>query len=61
MQNPSMAWLVVAALAVGPALSQRHPHFDDAGALLWQTKFAAAKAAAKEADKLIFVEYGRAA
>jgi hypothetical protein len=41
-------------------LAQKHPHFDDGGALQWQTSLAAAKAAASAADKLIFVEYGRA-
>jgi hypothetical protein len=43
------------------AAPQKHPHFDDGGTLAWQTTFAEAKAAAKKADKLIFVEYGRAA
>ena len=43
------------------AAPQKHPHFDDKGALAWHTEFAAAKAAAKQADTLIFVEYGRKA
>lgn len=52
--------ITLTVLAIGcPA--QKHPHFDDGGALQWQTTFAAAKEAAKKADKLIFVEYGRAA
>ena len=56
--------LIVATLslaAVAVAAPQKHPHFDDGGALQWQTRLDAAKAAAKKADKLIFIEYGRAA
>jgi hypothetical protein len=49
--------LVSCALA-GTALAQRHPHFDDKGTLQWHTTFAAAKEAARKADKLIFVEVG---
>ncbi|MEQ1632626.1 MAG: thioredoxin family protein [Planctomycetota bacterium] len=51
----------VALLITGPLVAQRHPHFDDGGTLAWQTTFAAAKEAAAKADKLIFVQYGRAA
>lgn len=43
-----------------PSLAQRHPHFDDKGALEWYTTFAAAKAAAKQQNKFIFIECGRA-
>jgi hypothetical protein len=53
-----LASLVVAGEGAKPA---RHPHFDDQGALSWSTKVAAAQAAAKSQDKLIFVEYGREA
>lgn len=52
---------VAGAILLTTAAAQKHPHFDDKGALAWQTKFSDAKAAAKVADKLIFVEYGRAA
>lgn len=52
---------LVALLAMGPLSSQRHPHFDDGGALEWHTTLAAAKAAAGNSDKLIFVQYGRQA
>jgi hypothetical protein len=55
------ALLVAAFLPCSLLLAQAHPHFDDGGALQWQTELAAAKAAAKKADKLIFIEYGRAA
>ena len=47
-----------AALA-GEATSQRHPHFDDGGALRWYTKLADAQAVAKKEDKIILIEYGR--
>lgn len=56
--------ILFGALLAGPislVTAQAHPHFDDGGALQWQTEFAAAKAAAKKADKLIFIEYGRTA
>lgn len=43
------------------AAPQKHPHFDDGGTLSWYTTFAEAKAAARQADKMILVEYGRAA
>ncbi len=46
----------VAGDAVKPA---PHPRFDDKGTLSWSTKLADAKAAAKAAGKLIFIEYGR--
>jgi hypothetical protein len=36
-----------------------HPRFDDRGTLSWSKKLADAKAAAKDAGKLIFIEYGR--
>ena len=52
--------IALTLLAAG-CLAQKHPHFDDGGALQWQTTSASAKEAAKKADKLIFVEYGRAA
>ena len=61
MHVPITTAFALATFLAGGALAQRHPHFDDGGALAWQTTFAAAKEAAKKADKLIFVEYGRAA
>ncbi|MFY9344354.1 MAG: hypothetical protein WAT39_17815 [Planctomycetota bacterium] len=61
MRIPFPTVLALATSLAGPAPAQKHPHFDDGGALAWQTTFAAAKAAAKKADKLIFVEFGRAA
>ncbi len=52
--------VIVAAVAIaGDAAKGRHPHFNDQGALSWSTKLAEAQAAAKTADKLIFIEYGR--
>ncbi len=49
------------AATAGPAAGGKHPHFDDGGALTWSTQLADAQKAAKAADKLIFVEYGREA
>ena len=43
------------------AAPQGHPHFQDGGTLSWHQTLAAAKAAAKAADKMILVEYGREA
>lgn len=57
----TLAGLAATCLAASAARAQKHPHFDDGGALAWHTKLAAAKAAAKKAEKLVFVEYGRAA
>jgi hypothetical protein len=48
------------ATAAG-AFAQGHPHFDDGGTLKWYTTLAEAKAAAKKADRLVFIEYGRRA
>ena len=53
--------VLAAAFAVTAGAAQRHPDFDDGGTLSWHTTLAAAKEAAKKADKLVFVEYGRAA
>lgn len=58
---PFPAAFALSLLLPSPAAAQKHPHFDDGGALRWHTKLDAAKAAAKVADQLIFVEYGRAA
>ncbi|MEO6594263.1 MAG: hypothetical protein ABIP94_05880 [Planctomycetota bacterium] len=52
---------LLAGAALAGATPQGHPHFDDGGALSWHKTLADAKAAAKKADKLIFIEYGRAA
>ena len=38
---------------------QKHPHFDDRGALDWHTSFASAQAAAKAGGKRLFIEFGR--
>ncbi len=53
--------LGIALTVAGSALAQGHPHFDDKGTLVWSTSMADAKDAAKKADKMIFLEYGRAA
>lgn len=60
MRSRLLPVLFLAVLAVDAA-AQKHPHFDDGGALAWHTRFEAAKAAAGAADRLIFVEYGRKA
>jgi hypothetical protein len=52
---------VTLCTGVATAAPQGHPHFNDGGTLSWYTKLADAKAAAKKADKLIFVEFGRKA
>lgn len=59
MRIPALLWSV--ALVAAPAIAQKHPHFDDGGALEWHARLDAAKAAAKRASKLILIEYGRAA
>jgi hypothetical protein len=56
-----VAGLAFAALAGTAAKAQKHPHFDDGGALRWHQKLADAKAAARATDQLIFIEYGRQA
>jgi len=38
-----------------------HPHFDDRGTLDWHTRWREAQVAARESDRLIFVEFGREA
>lgn len=58
---PLAVLALVAAGFAGDAKPARHPHFDDQGTLAWSTKLAAAQAAAKAGDKLIFIEYGREA
>ena len=63
MTRTAQPWTaaLVAALAIGSsatARAQRHPHYDDRDTLAWFTTFAAAKEAARKADKLIFVEVG---
>ena len=47
------------AVLAGEATGNRHPHFDDGGALRWYTRLADAQAAAKKEDKIILIEYGR--
>lgn len=65
MRRTTPALLTIATIlsfaGVALAAPQQHPHFDDGGALAWQTQLPAAKAAAKQADKFILIEYGRAA
>ncbi|MCR9247439.1 MAG: hypothetical protein NXI31_20605 [bacterium] len=53
--------VLVLGLAAANVEAQKHPHFDDRGALEWHTGLAAAKAAARQQQKLVFVEYGRQA
>ena len=42
-----------------PNTQGTHPHFDDRGAVKWYTSFAEGLAAAKTAQKKVFIEYGR--
>lgn len=51
--------LLALPLAAGESGKKGHPHFDDKGALQWDTTLAAAQARAKKETKLIFIEYGR--
>jgi len=39
----------------------KHPHFDDRGTLDWHTDYAKALAAARAANKIVFIEFGREA
>jgi hypothetical protein len=57
------AGVCVLAVLAGAAVAapQGHPHFNDGGTLAWHQTLAAAKTAAKAADRVILVEYGRAA
>jgi len=55
----SLAAFALAGLAGAPPKATPHPRFDDKGTLSWSTKLEDAKAAAKAAGKLIFIEYGR--
>jgi hypothetical protein len=50
--------IVSATTFLAAAAAQKHPHYNDGGTLAWFTSFAAAKEAARKADKLIFVEVG---
>lgn len=59
---PDLAAVAVLVHAlIATVAAQKHPHFDDKGTLQWQTTFDAAKAVAKNADRVIFVQYGRQA
>ena len=42
-----------------PNTQETHPHFDDRGAVKWYTSLAEGLAAAKAAQKKVFIEYGR--
>jgi hypothetical protein len=53
-----LATVVSATTLLSAAAAQKHPHYNDGGTLAWFTSFAAAKEAARKADKLIFVEVG---
>ena len=55
----SLTTVLFTCTVLAPA--QGHPHFDDGGTLVWHTKLAAAMAAAKAADRVILVEFGRQA
>jgi hypothetical protein len=55
----ALAAFALAGLAGDAPKSAPHPRFDDKGTLSWSTKLDDAKAAAKTAGKLIFIEYGR--
>jgi hypothetical protein len=55
----SLAAFALGGLAGDPPKAVPHPRFDDRGTLSWSTKLDDAKAAAKTAGKLIFIEYGR--
>ncbi|HEU4420632.1 MAG TPA: hypothetical protein VFT55_16960 [Planctomycetota bacterium] len=50
--------ILPAATFLAAAAAQKHPHYNDGGTLAWFTTFAAAKEAARNADKLIFMEVG---
>jgi hypothetical protein len=52
---------LAAAVFAGEGKKGGHPHFDDQGTLAWSVKLADAQTAAKAADKLIFIEFGREA
>ena len=41
------------------ATRKPHPHFNDQGALDWETSWQSAVAQAVEQGKLVFVEFGR--
>jgi hypothetical protein len=57
-----LAFVILGAgVATAGTAPQGHPHFNDGGTLSWYSKLADAKVAAKKADKLIFVEFGRKA
>ena len=44
-----------------PNIPGAHPHFNDLGAVKWYASFAEGLAAAQDAQKKVFIEYGRAA
>ena len=60
-----MRTIVLATVMAGAAFAggkaKGHPHFNDGGALRWNTELAAAQALAKKEGKLILIEYGREA
>ena len=68
MRNRFIASVALASLALAavgfaadPPQPAPHPHFNDGGTLTWSKKLADAQAAAKAADKMIFIEFGREA
>jgi hypothetical protein len=64
MTRTTSPWTVALAAAFAIASSaslataQGHPHFNDGGTLAWFTTLDSAKAAARKANKLIFLEVG---
>lgn len=56
----AIAVLAVAAFAADAPRSP-HPHFRDGGVISWSVKLADAQKAAKAANRVIFIEYGREA
>lgn len=61
MRTSALLFTLACAAAAPMAIAQAHPHFDDGGTLPWYKTLAEAQAAAKKADKLIFIEFGREA
>lgn len=50
---------IAGSAAAGGDKPHGHPHFNDGGTLRWYTNLADAQAAAKKANKIVFIEYGR--
>jgi len=58
-------WSLAATVALAAAAfaadtpKSPHPHFRDGGVISWSVKLADAQKAAKAANRIIFIEYGR--